>query len=677
MGVASSTPTATASMPPQGEPDSRNAAVGHKRKATLEHGSRPSSSTGSSSSSKKPKKAKLGHQDVRDFVPPGATFTAAGEVLEDPECLPEDKRQPASDSTESQYPVPLSPTGRDGSQVETLNGLGSRIVSPKLQRSDSAANTVNWNNTTNKPTIRTSLGNRNNGSSSRLATTATQVKQSSPEGDMTRTDTDNEEASSPSRSPSPSRSQASGDGEEGELSDSMSESSDESSDHGGIMLNVDESEYDSQSDANEDDPMLDYSDASAARQPSGDPATNITSKGREASKDGERPAADSSNDSKDEGEIDADSPAVLADLSPEVLASQLKYVHVGQEANSIDMSQPVTCLVCFRKGHLEENCPSFQCQQCGAIKKHWTRNCPQIQRCMKCRERGHSKQNCPYKVPRVNESNIPCDRCNLAGHFEDQCDRMWQTYLPTPGSGKVLTVAYASCSNCGCEDNLGYALAPHFVGDCPTLPPVLSFLRDSPWSLFAMEPAGYTATRYIDAAQSKTGGFRIKGRAPQPSHIRFDDRDDEEDDNDISNFRQNKINKPAKGKIAIKGLGGPKTHNERDFDRNHYSPPARPAYDDYDGRNDAHGNAGYQDYRDPGRYSRPVSPRPQMPQRQLRRYDEEDWQPPLPQGPPPPRGRDASRDRRGGGGSGRGRGKGASYRPMPSAASRAWKKTRT
>lgn len=387
-------------------------------------------------------------------------------------------------------------------------------------------------------------------------------------------------------------------------------------------------------------------------------------------------------------------PSTLADLALGDFQTQVKYLFYGRDENDIDLTLPVTCTECFQEGHLMEVCPSkevrlpaisefaiicnsfvllqipffssldtdrLQCQHCGAWNQHESNFCPSWRRCQKCRERGHDHTACSSAL-KGTAAEVPCDFCGSQEHLELDCDFMWKFPKRHPSPGPVLV----SLSCCYCTSNR------HLVGDCPTLSRPM---RSSSWTLKGYDPSMITNINAVVPSQrggaaltGRQSGMRIRGRA--------DVRSPTPDSDDM-------LSRPSLRNPVGRNQGRPNIRfgNGIAKDRNLSGPQdsRRPGYDSRDTYRDRDEYPGY------NTRQRSLSPDPHP----YRGRDsvKDSWQPPLPRSPPPRgrprqpqprRGRGSDRGGRGGGrgGANRRAPNGDAYRPMPSAAKKAWDKHR-
>ena len=232
-------------------------------------------------------------------------------------------------------------------------------------------------------------------------------------------------------------------------------------------------------------------------------------------------------------------PPRLADLSPEDLELQFRYFYVTQNPLSVDLDDPVRCLVCAEAGHTSSTCGALTCSTCGLYGQHLTSSCPKKQRCQKCQERGHSKVDCPYKLSRVARNEIECDLCQLTGHQEIDCELLWRTSgRPWEADLSSYNIHF-SCYECGQTGHLG--------NDCTTRNP-RKVIGSSTWSIPHNSKArGHWGSQ---AYQSKDNR-NIKGRAASNRHQQPIQISDSEDDN--TSFFRPRIPPPSRsGQIQIR-----------------------------------------------------------------------------------------------------------------------------
>jgi hypothetical protein len=356
----------------------------------------------------------------------------------------------------------------------------------------------------------------------------------------------------------------------------------------------------------------------------------------------------------------------LGDLSSDEFEKQIRYTLFHLERDQIDLNRPAICTTCLQEGHQETRCPESICVRCGINDRHPSRVCPKYRRCLKCRERGHDVDACTAKL---KNTMVPCDYCGSEEHLEDTCVYRFFPRQSQPSAADLKL--WISCCIC--------ASKTHLVGDCPDRRPST---QAAAWSLKLLNPTQIgnlsleSGTRKIERDAEIRGarqeGLKIKGRADNYGQVqpnrnasdnssrqggrdRFDDRDAERD----------------------RRSGDPRRDVRDDFYRpspDSHPPGAR--YDRYeslhtdyrDPRNDRRGNFYATDSFDQRRRSRSPEFRNA---RAAQRHD--NFQPPLPKEPPPthpPPQRYPAR------GKNQGAPGGDSYRPMPSAAKKAWNKHR-
>ncbi|KAI9735811.1 MAG: hypothetical protein M1834_001276 [Cirrosporium novae-zelandiae] len=373
----------------------------------------------------------------------------------------------------------------------------------------------------------------------------------------------------------------------------------------------------------------------------------------------ESPGSDSSEESDSGKENDV---RTLADLSPEALNMQFRYTAIMKSPQDIDLTQPVTCLLCGVRGHMAETCSELKCSHCGVYDEHISRNCPtQPPRCGKCGETGHAKSKCQFKLKRTIADKVTCQLCQRHDHLEHECELIWKTFRPMKSS--VATTILLFCSLCG---NNG-----HLNGDCSQRLPGQP-LRSTTWTNQSIHPGGPSEpVCHIGNYNIPTG--RSGARGNEDVIVLSSDSED-----DPRNFYGPKVNRaPQPGGIRIKGAS---TRGEVNG-----LPPRPPnALGPYNGQ---YPNPSME-YRerennpfDQYQRRRSRSPLIQYPgrtdSRDLRNNptglgfggNGDYWQPPLPDEPTPSyRGGRPSQGRHG-----RRPAAGESYRPMPSSGRAAWR----
>ncbi len=308
-----------------------------------------------------------------------------------------------------------------------------------------------------------------------------------------------------------------------------------------------------------------------------------------------------------------------------------------------------------------------QCRYCGSTGQHTASACPMTQRCRTCRHPSHTGA-CPLQVAVIN-----CHICRLGNHDESRCRALWRSFDPEAVELRKVKQLPVSCFNCG--SNL------HFGFDCQLRRPT------GPQQIQGETFAWLNASRYVDYDSSAVG-FSILGSAQAKELERRYQKKTQADaatnDDDPTTFIRPRVQRDGGRTSHIRfGDSGAKQgssyrpHNlperpagyEHNYSYRHggMSRHAPSQFGDPAAR--APGTAGYDhllpdsnarfrtDFSMPGSGSgnRPRGDR---------------WQPAPPPGPPPP-GRAAA------GGAGRQPPKSqGSYRPMPSAGKRAWRKHR-
>lgn len=151
--------------------------------------------------------------------------------------------------------------------------------------------------------------------------------------------------------------------------------------------------------------------------------------------------------------------ATLSSLSAADLLLQVRYFYVGQSPSSIPLSDPAHCLVCMQQGHTSAHCASKACTHCSSP-SHPRTSCPSLIPCPRCRQPGHRETQCSAKLKAHADEqlrNSACTLCLRPGHVETECETQWRTstYPWTadlaPAQGKFR----AECYECGINTHLG------------------------------------------------------------------------------------------------------------------------------------------------------------------------------------------------------------------------------
>ncbi|KAK3714442.1 hypothetical protein LTR37_007748 [Vermiconidia calcicola] len=105
----------------------------------------------------------------------------------------------------------------------------------------------------------------------------------------------------------------------------------------------------------------------------------------------------------------------------------------------------IRCLSCGKQGHMEDDCPELTCTHCGAFDEHFSGACPRHIKCGRCRRRGHDAVHC-MSLRRVEAGGPgdPCDVCGGGGHAEEECSRLWRTYVPSESN---INPGFANAQN--------------------------------------------------------------------------------------------------------------------------------------------------------------------------------------------------------------------------------------
>ena len=550
---------------------------------------------GHSTPRKRSKRAgKLGDQDVRDFVPVGASFSKSAVLVDEAQDSGDDDGSQAETSDHEKVPL-----AGDSPLIEPTDG----VLTTNEVSAIKAAPPVNWNAVnTNRTKIRTTLGG-NVGKVKDLAIGANLVN---GKGDA--------EVVSANVQPVPK-----------EESESHERQSTSESDRG-VILNLD---YGNQEmppqikdqvvdptlkSESRDDQMPEHDDLNNQRDlpPMDQIDKDFHANDSVAASNSDTESNDSDEDSEGQSEDDdammqysnsvqvaaddaeqkkktiavppsqraSQNARTLADLSSHDLNAQLRYFHVTKAPEKIDKKTPVRCLVCAEEGHMAGLCEFLTCSACGTLNQHTTQACPNNAKCGKCREQGHDEDRCPYKLQRMPRHEIICGLCQRNGHVEEECELIWRTSGRPWESDLAHAHIRLSCYECGHSGHMG--------NDCPSRRPNKP-MGTSTWDA-GMGQMSIKSTREI----------KIKGKASQQHPITIDDSED-----DRANFYRPRISVPEpvrKGQIRIvTGRHEPPAYEPSKDDRQVYADNqygSKPA-NDYYGNDDARQH--HQQYQDGGR----------------------------------------------------------------------------
>ncbi|OAX85052.1 hypothetical protein ACJ72_00582 [Emergomyces africanus] len=343
-------------------------------------------------------------------------------------------------------------------------------------------------------------------------------------------------------------------------------------------------------------------------------------------------------------------PTTLADLTRNDLETQARYIFFDLAPDNLDLSLPVRCIDCMKEGHLADICPSKECEHCGAWAVHESRFCPSRRRCQRCRERGHDAEACPSPL-KGSAADEPCDFCGSSDHTENECDLIWK--LPKRNTTSSRIFISISCSHCTSNR--------HLIGDCPTR----NFpMNSSSFSLKQYDPSMFSNLNTFPVSISGRGnskqnnsGYKIRGnargRSPSPESDGAFGRPD--------SWNPTINRSPPRGHIRFSDGIGRGMNLDDDTPRHQGSASGSRNANDY--------RRGYRD-RDQylGRNTRQRSLSPiRHPIRQ--NNGASSWQP---KGRGGGGGGGGSHGHRGRGRGGRGASKRETYRPLPSAAQKAW-----
>ena len=383
-------------------------------------------------------------------------------------------------------------------------------------------------------------------------------------------------------------------------------------------------------------------------------------------------------------------PKRLGELSSDDFEKQVKYTLFHLKRDQIDLDRLAICTTCLQEGHQETSCPESNCLHCGARDEHPSRMCPKYRRCLKCRERGHDVDTC---ISKLKNTTVPCDHCGSEAHLEDRCSLR---FFPSQSQTSLTELKlWISCCVC--------ASKTHLVGDCPERRP---FNQAMAWSLRPLNPMQVSNLSLESGTRKFERDVEIRG-AREEDLIVKDTADPHAqvqaryNDNDRSSLRPSVARQEDSPR-----RGGQTRPGDRAFERDRRVASRRHDVQDdlYRPSSDtrAQGSrydryeSSYTDYREQsndrrdkfyatdsfGQRRRSRSPDFQPP-RGTQRHDL--FQPPLPKEPLPNRQPPPSRRRPAASAASNlpnrpAKGQGPpgvdSYRPMPSAARRAWDKHR-
>ncbi|GCB26412.1 protein AIR2 [Aspergillus awamori] len=608
---------------PSDDNDSRTAAVGPRAQTNgSRHSSRQSSHDPNPNPRKRQRRSRSADvRNVRDFVPQGATFSEAGldvdvDATSSSGSDSDDGSSEGGDAQAESAPAPPASWNK-GSKSAIRTSLRSR-AKPEESKPASQFDTVNdkfWRSRSESVS--------SHGDPETEASKPAQVD-GIEEGEV-----NEEEASDES-----SQMQLSGDSDD---SESLGSEADDS-----ILLNI--GSRNGQNLGQDQDGLI-TPDGDDDYDPEALPVSNGTKTNGQTS----------TNQSKEDALLRFSkkyptAPSTLADLDREDMDIQAKYRFYDRDVNAIDLQLPIACTECLLEGHLAEVCPSRECIHCGSWNQHQSSFCPTWRRCQRCRARGHDEDNCPSAL-KGSASEFPCELCGSTTHVEEDCDLMWKLTTTRPDSEPVLVSL--SCAHCTSNR--------HLIGDCPSLSSTRTLLSSS-WTVRDIDPNMITNINSVvnhrrnnnnnnNSNSNNRGGLKIRGRA--------DHRPPSSDSDDMMAHRRPPVHRGGggsnRGNIRIgSGIGrGNKNISSNGYrDRSDFGPSRQ----------------------------RSMSPNPR-PTRG--RGGKDSWQGGGGRGKSSGGGGGGSRPPSRGGNTGRGGGRGGkrggggdAYRPLPSAAKKAWDKYR-
>jgi hypothetical protein len=160
----------------------------------------------------------------------------------------------------------------------------------------------------------------------------------------------------------------------------------------------------------------------------------------------------SDDDRSSYGNADESTNLRLKDVTATDQMLQYRYFHITHP------DVLIYCLCCGLRGHIGASCPERTCEHCEAVDRHASSACPQARKCTRCREIGHDSSTCnnpTYRGPitcdvchreghveeecarlwcsrvlpnyesarRIDEDlmRVGCYRCGETGHWGDDC----------------------------------------------------------------------------------------------------------------------------------------------------------------------------------------------------------------------------------------------------------------
>jgi hypothetical protein len=142
----------------------------------------------------------------------------------------------------------------------------------------------------------------------------------------------------------------------------------------------------------------------------------------------------------------------LKDVTATEQMLQYRYFHLS------NLDVLIYCLCCGLRGHISASCPERICEHCEAVDQHASSACPHARKCSRCREIGHDSSTCnnaTYRGPitcdicrreghveeecarlwcsqvlpdyqsarKIDEDlmRVGCYRCGETGHWGDDC----------------------------------------------------------------------------------------------------------------------------------------------------------------------------------------------------------------------------------------------------------------
>lgn len=312
------------------EADSRTASFGAQRARKNTPSSRAQSGDDSRPTKKRRRNRSRTASDLSDFVPKGASFSAAALEVD-----PDDTSSSGSDSD----------SGSDKSDAQD-------VPPPANPHAGSTAPAISWNQG-RKTAVRTTLGKRKAGSQ----TPSQSIPQPQPEAQPQPQTSGGTEESAVNGSSAKQFKAVNGTYWRSR-SASVSSEDEDGSEEGEVNSGSDSD--DSELDSEADDSLMLNIGTKGDGTDDYDPESLLMENGTNG-KSNENTAVQT--ESKEEAfrrfsEKYPTAPVSLMDLQQDDMDIQAKFVYWDRDVNAIDLQLPVGCIECLRQGHMAEVCPT-------------------------------------------------------------------------------------------------------------------------------------------------------------------------------------------------------------------------------------------------------------------------------------------------------------------------------